>query len=255
MARLCCQCRDGQNGNPGLERHRGGRAERLVWLLPPLELLWANSHGGFFLGWVTVGAYVAGSRGLSSERRKTLLYVSAAVFLVAGLNPNGFRILEVLPAYRASFLTSTLIEWRPPFWWGPPYTYNVLLYGAAAVLLLSWRVARLTDALLFTAFAAASLTAFRNTPLIAFLAPVLVAAYGGPLVTATLARIGSPAAVARADVTLCRRGGNGRRRRGLHPTIDRGASVSTSRGGVEVPRDRRALSPRERSRAADVQLL
>ena len=175
-----------------LERHRGGRTDRLVWLLVPLELLWANSHGGFFLGWVTVGAYVAGCRGLSNERRKTLLYVGAAVFLVAGLNPNGFRILEVLPAYRASFLTSTLIEWKPPFLWGPPYTYNVLLYGAAAVLLLSWRRARLTDVLLFAAFATASLTAFRNTPLIAFLAPVLMAAYGGPLVTATLPRIGRP---------------------------------------------------------------
>ena len=175
-----------------LERHRDGRADRLVWLLVPLEILWANSHGGFFLGWVTVGAYVAGCRGLSNERRKTLLSVAFAVFLVAGLNPNGFRILEVLPAYRTSFLTSTLIEWKPPFLWGPPYTYNVLLYGAAAMLLLSWRGVRLTDALLFAAFAAASLTAFRNTPLIAFLAPVLMAAYGGPLVTATLARIGRP---------------------------------------------------------------
>ena len=183
-----------------LERHRSGRADRLVWLLAPLELLWANCHGGFFLGWVTMGAYLAGWRGLTDERRKTLLYVSAAVFLVAGLNPNGFRILEVLPAHRASFLTSTLIEWKPPFWWGPPYTYNVLLYGAAAVLLLSWRRVRLTDALLFTAFAAASLTAFRNTPLIAFLAPVMIAAYGGRLVTSALTRIGSPRAPARTSL-------------------------------------------------------
>ena len=173
-----------------LERHRSGRADRLVWLLVPLELLWANSHGGFFLGWVTIGAYWVGSRRLSSERRRGLLYVSAAVFLAAGVNPNGFRIFEVLPAYRASFLTSTLIEWKPPFLWGPPYTYNVLLYSAAGLLLLSWRRVRLTDVLLFAAFAGASLTAFRNTPLIAFLAPVLVAAYGGPLVGAIPARFG-----------------------------------------------------------------
>ena len=182
-----------------LERHRSGRADRLVWLLAPLELLWANCHGGFFLGWVTVGAYAAGCRGLSGERRRTLLYVSAAVLLVAGLNPNGFRILEVLPAYRASFLTSTLIEWIPPSLWGPPYSYNVLLYGAAALLLLSWRRVRLADAVLFTAFAGTSLTAFRNTPLIAFLAPVQLAAYGGPLLRATLTRIGGPRAPARTS--------------------------------------------------------
>ena len=174
-----------------LERHRSGRGNRLVWLLVPLELLWANSHGGFFLGWVTIGAYLVGGRGLSSERRRGLLYVSAAVFLAGGVNPNGFRIFEVLPAYRASYLTSTLIEWKPPFLWGPPYTYNVLLYSAAAVLLASWRRVRLTDALLFAAFAGASLTAFRNTPLIAFLAPVLIAAYGGPLVGTILARFGA----------------------------------------------------------------
>ncbi|HEV2444394.1 MAG TPA: hypothetical protein VGS58_00670, partial [Candidatus Sulfopaludibacter sp.] len=34
---------------------------RPLWLLPPIFLLWANCHGGFFLGWVTVAAYAAQS--------------------------------------------------------------------------------------------------------------------------------------------------------------------------------------------------
>ena len=30
---------------------------RWMWLLPPLFLIWANCHGGYFLGWVVVAAY------------------------------------------------------------------------------------------------------------------------------------------------------------------------------------------------------
>src|SRR4051794_22888056 len=30
---------------------------RPFWLLPPLFMLWANIHGGFFVGWIVVGAY------------------------------------------------------------------------------------------------------------------------------------------------------------------------------------------------------
>src|SRR5579872_4944040 len=32
---------------------------RPLWLLPPLLLVWANCHGGFFLGWVVLGTYSA----------------------------------------------------------------------------------------------------------------------------------------------------------------------------------------------------
>ena len=34
-----------------LERRRG------LWLLPPIFVFWANVHGGFFMGWVLLGAY------------------------------------------------------------------------------------------------------------------------------------------------------------------------------------------------------
>src|SRR5262245_29976172 len=30
---------------------------RALWVLPVLALVWANCHGGFFLGWVVCGAY------------------------------------------------------------------------------------------------------------------------------------------------------------------------------------------------------
>ncbi len=166
----------------------GGRAVWL-WMLIPLHIVWANSHGGFFLGWGVLAAYSVGAWRLPSERRKPLWLAAGLCVLLSGLNPNGFRILEVLPAYRGSYLTSTLIEWKRPFLWGPPYTYNVLLYSTVVAMILAWRKLRLSDLLLFAAFGAASLMAFRNVPFIAFLSPMLLASYAWPLLATKLPRL------------------------------------------------------------------
>ena len=165
-----------------LETYREGGRLGWLWLLVPLQWIWANSHGGFFLGWVVLGAYAAGGWSLPVGRRNSLWIVAAVSVLASGLNPSGFRVFEILLAYRQSFLTRTLMEWKQPFLWGPPYTYNLLLYSAAAAVVLSWKKLRLPDALLFLAFGTASLLAFRNVGFIAFLAPVLLAAYAWPLI-------------------------------------------------------------------------
>ena len=153
-----------------------------LWLLPALALVWANSHGGFFLGWIVAGAYsaeaaVAEWRKRPIEDAKRVWKFSALAIAITFFNPNGFRVLETLFAYRKSFLTSTLIEWRSPYLWGPPYSFDLLLYAATIVLLISWRKVRVADWLLFAAFATASLFAYRNILLIGFFAPVLIAAY------------------------------------------------------------------------------
>jgi MFS family permease len=152
------------------------------WALPPLALLWANCHGGFLLGWVVLLAYVAET--LPIRPRPTWLRDSRRLWLVAacaiaasGINPNGFGVVSTVLAYRRSPMTANLIEWQAPKLWGPPYGFDILLYAAVPVLILSWRRVRPAHWILFVAFAAASLTAFRNTPLIGFLAPVLIAAY------------------------------------------------------------------------------
>jgi hypothetical protein len=154
---------------------------RRLWLLPPMFLFWANAHGGFVLGWVAVGAYAAEAlwlrwrKGATAAHRR-LWIAGAAAVAVSGLNPNGFRIVEVLGAYRGSYLTSTLLEWAPPRL-ALEDAFTLLLVGAVAAMLLAWRRVRLVDWLLFAAFAAAALTARRNTFLIALWAPVMIAAY------------------------------------------------------------------------------
>jgi hypothetical protein len=155
---------------------------RPLWLLPVLSLLWANSHGGYFLGWVVLGAYSVAAlvdhwRGRPGAGGRRLWIVSLVSIAVSALNPSHFRIIPILFAYRQSHLMQSLVEWARPPLWGPPYCFPVLLYAAAIVMLIGWRKVRKADWLLFIPFAAASLMAFRNVMLIGFLAPILIASY------------------------------------------------------------------------------
>lgn len=165
---------------------------RWLWALPPLALLWANSHGAFFLGWIVLLAYCVETLPLpwrvKSDRpnSRRLWLVTVCSIAVSGINPNGFRVVSTLVSYRRSAMTANLVEWHPPSLWGPPYGFDILLYAAATVLIV--RVLRrgaMRDApmprpahwILFAAFAAASLLAFRNILLVGFFAPILIAAY------------------------------------------------------------------------------
>ncbi|MGA2145868.1 MAG: hypothetical protein ABSH49_12995 [Bryobacteraceae bacterium] len=152
------------------------------WALPPLALLWANCHGGFLLGWVVLLAYCAETlllrlRGAWPSGSRRLWLIAAGAIAASLVNPSGFAAVSAVLAYRRSPMQANLIEWLPPKLWGPPYGFDILLYAAALVLALSWRRVRPAHWILFAVFAGASLTAFRNTPLIGFLAPVLIAAY------------------------------------------------------------------------------
>src|SRR5579872_4999532 len=80
----------------------------LLWLLPILMLVWANSHGGFVLGWVVLVCWSAQALWLQWRHQPVpgagRLWLSCAVaVLAAGLNPNGFAVVPVLWNYRHSY--------------------------------------------------------------------------------------------------------------------------------------------------------
>jgi hypothetical protein len=152
-----------------LEYRRG------LLVLPAIFLVWANCHGGYFLGWVALGAHCAESL-FRRERSTRLWVVSAACVLISAANPNGFAIFRTLLNYRASYMQSKLLEWTPPNLW-PPSWFSALLVAGAAALALRWRKVRPADWLLFLAFAAASLTAQRNVFLTAIIAPIAIVTY------------------------------------------------------------------------------
>ncbi len=154
---------------------------RCMWLLPPMFLFWANCHGGFFLGFVVLGAYCAESlwqrwRGNPEPDERRLWLVTAVCVPAAFLNPNGFLTLYILSAYRQSSMTSTLYEWQKPALWPPSYL-NLLLMAALSVLVWQRRKTRLVDWILLVLFGAAYLSAIRNSNLLGLVAPVMLAAY------------------------------------------------------------------------------
>ena len=153
------------------------------WLLPPLFAVWANLHGGFFMGWVVLGCYCAESlylhwRGKRRPDERRLWLVTAASIAASGLNPNGFRFLEVLIEYRNSPMQSQLFEWQHTRFWEPSW-YSAVLWAGAAVLLWAHKKVRPVDWLLFGLFAAASIDAARNVTLMALIGPVVIATYAG----------------------------------------------------------------------------
>jgi hypothetical protein len=147
-------------------------SRRWLWALPAIALIWANCHGGFFLGWIVLAAYVV--------RDRTLWKVAACSIAASLVNPNGARVLTTLAAYRASPLTASLIEWQRPVLWSHPYGFGLLLVFGAAAMLVTWRRVRVEHWILFAAFALASLLAFRNLPLLAIVSPLVIAIYGAP---------------------------------------------------------------------------
>lgn len=154
---------------------------RWMWLLPPIFLVWANCHGGFFLGWFLCAIYCAEAltkrlRKMPLPDERELWMVSIVSILVSGLNPNGFLIVRALWLYRSSEIQMNNLEWQRPIFWEPGM-FSVLLFGSLVVLLLARRRTRLADWLLYLGFAALSLTAVRNTIFIAIVGPVILASY------------------------------------------------------------------------------
>jgi hypothetical protein len=111
---------------------RNGR-DRLIWLIP-LMWLWGNSHGGFAIGFIFLGAFIVGefinnlfnigdSR-LSMKGVRKLVLVTLGALLVLILNPHGIGLLSVpFETFGISELRRYIQEWQSPdfnqqFTWG-----------------------------------------------------------------------------------------------------------------------------------------
>jgi hypothetical protein len=165
-------------------------SRRRMWLLPAIFLFWANCHGGFFLGWVIMGAYCAEAfiwrlqkKPVPGERQLWLMTVLC--FLISGVNPNGFRVIQILFLYRNSPIQANNLEWQYPADLGlfaghwaswQPSPFSFVLFGALVALVIGRRRTRPVDWLLYAIFAPFSLLAVRNTIFMGIFGPILIAA-------------------------------------------------------------------------------
>jgi hypothetical protein len=152
--------------------------KRLMWLMPPLMVLWANLHGSFLLGLVLpatslVGGAIDLALGREEQARLTwrdlrrLFIVVLLTALAPVVNPNGVHLL-VYPfgTLGSPAMQSYIMEWFSPDFHlvqFQPFAFLILILLAS--LGLSRRTPSATDFLFMLGFGYASLLSARHLPL------------------------------------------------------------------------------------------
>jgi hypothetical protein len=136
------------------------KQKKLRWLIPGLFLLWANIHGGFFIGLAVVGFYFVKSRDTQ------WLVIFAVSALLTLLNPYGIYLHEeIILTMSDTSLHWQIAEWFPASFliYTMPFIFSTI-WAAGFVLTLGkdWRKKAFK---LSPIFYLASLTASRHFPL------------------------------------------------------------------------------------------
>lgn len=190
---------------------------RLLWLTP-LMALWVNSHGGFAVGFLLWGVYLAGElvSGLAQQweawrageaggpslrwvsgvlRREGLawlLWIGLLLVLAACLNPYGPSMLAYpFKTVGIGALQDYIQEWQSPDFHAlnvQPFAWLLLI--TLGVVGASPRRMALTDFLLVAGFLYMGLLAGRNIALFALAAPPALARHLEPLVEALQEKLG-----------------------------------------------------------------
>jgi len=142
-----------------LERFRQGHTG-VLWLLPPLFLVWINTHGIFTLGLFVLGVYWAcglveihwgdlESRRWTTRERVRLELVGLLTLMALIITPYGAELL-LYPldlAYSQQIMMANIIEWQPMMFdksVGKIFLVFVLAFLLAQVTLrLRWRLEEL----------------------------------------------------------------------------------------------------------------
>jgi hypothetical protein len=164
--------------------------DRLWWLVP-LMWLWAQLHVGWSIGFIILGAVIAGEGlnrllgtrlGLQPDHTLTwpqimrlvvVSLISAAVMLI---NPYGFALLRVpLETVSIGPLTAFIQEWLPPDLARPEiWPFVLLMVLTALVVVVRWRRLDFAEVLLLAASGFLALRAGRNIAFFAVVAaPIL----------------------------------------------------------------------------------
>ncbi|MEI7620709.1 MAG: hypothetical protein WCJ57_04045 [Candidatus Falkowbacteria bacterium] len=115
----------------------------LLWLLP-LFYFWANTHGGFLIGWVILGLFFLAKTTeyllhrflpwkfidfqdvLSLPQIRNYSLIALAGLATTFLTPYGPRLYEFFQTYTNTFYFNYILEWLPQ--WSYPYVYWQCLF-------------------------------------------------------------------------------------------------------------------------------
>lgn len=161
------------------------RKDRL-WLLPILFVLWSNLHAGYSLGFLLLGAVIAGElfnlvvnqqsedRLHWRELRKVIIWTAVCVVVVL-VNPNGLETWWIPYKTVEVSLPAVIEEWASPdFHQFALHPFLWLFFAVAAAVGLSGRKIDGVDLVGFLGFAYLSFFAKRSFAYFAiFAAPVL----------------------------------------------------------------------------------
>jgi hypothetical protein len=173
-----------------LGRFARGIKERWIWLLVPLMALWANLHGGFFIGLALIALTAVGMlldrcagvldapEGFRSRLRTlALLFLTCAL---AGLmNPYGIKLyISPIAVLRSSVFQNVVNDWLSPnFHLASARPLLLLICSTVAVLTLSPKRPKPSEVLLFLATLYTTLKTQRNGVVFALVAVPLLANY------------------------------------------------------------------------------
>lgn len=152
--------------------HRDAR----LWLVVPLMALWANLHGGFFIGLATLALYSVVATicdlaaGAGWRRGVKLFLLTAAAAAATLVNPYGIGMWEtVAHALRNPYTRNVVNDWQP-LWWAMRTQWHAAPSGVVLYLATVAMAAALT--VVFVAAPRAG-----DLPLVAVAAMMALAAF------------------------------------------------------------------------------
>ncbi|UCG44109.1 MAG: hypothetical protein JSU73_05735 [candidate division WOR-3 bacterium] len=166
---------------------------KLIWLIPPVAVLWTNAHPGFAVAPLVILAFLPLVRG--ARDRWNLAACLAATVVAVMFNPYGWRMyLMPLEIVRSLPLLRGLTEW------GGVSTWQTIVWGGFVALVicgLSLRRQPISMILLVLLAALAAGVSNRNMPLFGVIA---VFALGRTLLPALLPALRRISLIRRSDV-------------------------------------------------------
>jgi uncharacterized membrane protein (DUF485 family) len=166
-----------------------------LWLLPLLMVIWANSHGGFAVGFILWGVYFVSALIQFGEMKRfdvqtfkrssigPLLLIGFLMMLAVCINPSGpVMLLYPFKTVSIGALQEYIQEWQSPDFHQlqtQPFLWLLLLtLGAVGA---SHKRLRWTEFFLLAGFAYLSFMAGRNIALFALAAPLVLSRHAASL--------------------------------------------------------------------------